>query len=56
MYIFKILLPESADELIRGATITIIAIIGYSAMAGIIGGGGLGQLAINYGYERFNVI
>lgn len=54
--ISKILIPEALPALIRGITLTIIALIGYSAMAGAIGGGGLGELAINYGYQRFNVI
>lgn len=53
--IYKVLLPESYGGLIRGATITVIALIGYSAMAGAIGGGGLGDLAIRYGYQRFEV-
>lgn len=53
--ITKFLLPESLSSLIKGATLTIIGLIGYSAMAGAVGGGGLGQLAINYGYERFNI-
>lgn len=53
--IVKIMIPESLPSLIRGATLTIIALIGYSAMAGVVGGGGLGELAINYGYQRFNV-
>ena len=52
----KFLLPESLPTLIRGATLTIISLIGYSAMAGAVGGGGLGELAINYGYQRFNVV
>lgn len=52
---FKILLPESLPELIKGASLTIIGLVGYSAMAGAVGGGGLGELAINYGYQRFNV-
>lgn len=51
----KVLLPESAPALIRGATLTVIGLIGYSAMAGVVGGGGLGELAINYGYQRFDV-
>jgi D-methionine transport system substrate-binding protein len=52
--IFKILIPESLPSLIRGLTLTVIALIGYSAMAGAVGGGGLGELAINYGYQRFD--
>jgi len=51
----KILLPESTPTLIRGATLTIIGLIGYSAMAGVVGGGGLGELAVDYGYQRFNL-
>lgn len=53
--LIKILLPESLPALIRGATLTIIGLIGYSAMAGVVGGGGLGELAINYGYQRFDI-
>jgi D-methionine transport system permease protein len=51
----KVLIPESLPSLIKGGTLTVIALIGYSAMAGAVGGGGLGQLAINYGYQQFNV-
>lgn len=51
--ILKVLLPESLPSLIDGITLTIINLIGYSAMAGAIGGGGLGDLAIRYGYQRF---
>ena len=46
----KVLLPEALPSLISGGTITVGTILGYGAMAGIIGGGGLGQLAITYGY------
>nr|WP_223187154.1 methionine ABC transporter permease [Streptomyces sp. CBMA29] len=49
----KVLLPESLASLIAGATTTVIALIGYSAMAGVVGGGGLGDLALRYGYQRF---
>lgn len=49
----KVLIPESQPSLIAGATTTIVALIGYSAMAGAVGGGGLGDLAIRYGYQRF---
>lgn len=52
----RVLLPESLPSLIRGITLTIIALIGYSTMAGAVGGGGLGELAINYGYQRFDVV
>ena len=51
--IFKVLLPESLPSIIRGVSITIINLIGYYAMAGAVGGGGLGDLAIRYGYYRY---
>jgi len=51
--ILKVLIPESMASLILGITLTIINLIGYSAMAGAIGGGGLGDLAIRYGLYRF---
>jgi D-methionine transport system permease protein len=51
--IFKILIPEAMPSLIMGVTLTVINLIGYSAMAGAIGGGGLGDLAIRYGLYRF---
>ncbi|MBO5236468.1 MAG: ABC transporter permease [Spirochaetaceae bacterium] len=51
--IVKVLLPEALPSLVSGITLTIINLIGYSAMAGAIGGGGLGDLAIRYGYQRF---
>jgi len=51
----KVLIPESLPALIRGMTLMLITLVGYSAMAGAIGGGGLGNLAIMYGYERFEV-
>ena len=51
--IVKVLIPESLPSLVSGITLTIINLIGYSAMAGTIGGGGLGDLAIRYGYQRF---
>jgi len=51
--IIKVLLPEALPAIILGLTLTIISLIGYSAMAGAIGGGGLGDLAIRYGYQRF---
>lgn len=49
----KVLLPEAAPSLVSNVTTTVVALIGYSAMAGLIGGGGLGRLAYNYGYQRF---
>ncbi len=51
--IFKVLIPEAMPSLILGITLTIINIIGYSAMAGAIGGGGLGDLAIRFGLYGF---
>ncbi|NMA23334.1 MAG: ABC transporter permease subunit, partial [Spirochaetales bacterium] len=51
--IMKVLIPEAMPSLVSGVTLTIINLIGYSAMAGAIGGGGLGDLAIRYGYQRF---
>ena len=51
--ILKVLIPEALPSLVSGITLTIINLIGYSAMAGAIGGGGLGDLAIRYGYQRF---
>ena len=51
--ILKVLLPEAKTSLIVGATISSGTILGYSAMSGAIGGGGLGQIAINYGYNRY---
>ena len=51
--ITKVMLPESLPSLISGGTITVGTILGYGAMAGIIGGGGLGKIAIQYGYYNF---
>ena len=51
--IFSILIPEALLGLINGVTVTTISLIGYSAMAGTVGGGGLGDLAIRYGYQRY---
>jgi D-methionine transport system permease protein len=51
--IFRVMIPEAMPALVSGVTLTIINLIGYSAMAGAIGGGGLGDLAIRYGYQRF---
>lgn len=50
----RVLLPEALPALVGGITLTIVMLIGFSAMAGVIGGGGLGDLAIRYGYQRFN--
>ncbi len=51
--ITKVLIPESVPSLISNFTIAVTTILGYSAMSGIIGGGGLGKIAINYGYYRY---
>jgi len=48
-----VMIPESIPSLLSSATIAITTILGYSAMSGIIGGGGLGKIAINYGYYRY---
>lgn len=52
--LLKVILPEAKPSLIVGAAIAVTTILGYSAMAGIVGGGGLGAIAINYGYYRSN--
>ncbi len=54
--ITKVLLPESVPSLISNATIAITTILGYTAMSGVIGGGGLGKIAINYGYYRYQYL
>lgn len=54
--IVKVLIPESVPSLISNATIAVTTILGYSAMSGIIGGGGLGKIAINYGYYRYKYL
>jgi len=51
--LFAILVPEALPSLVSGLTLTMISLVGYSAMAGVIGGGGVGDLAIRYGYQRF---
>lgn len=52
--VLKVLFPEALPSILSGLTIAIVNLIGYSAMAGLVGGGGLGQVAIQYGYLRFN--
>ncbi|EHM48676.1 methionine ABC transporter permease [Yokenella regensburgei] len=52
--IAKALLPEALPTLLAGITLTVVMLVGFSSMAGVIGGGGLGDLAIRYGYQRFN--
>lgn len=51
--IFKVMLNEAVPSIISGLTLTVISIIGYSAMAGSVGAGGLGKVAISYGYQRY---
>ncbi len=51
--VWKVLLPEALSGIVAGLTITFVSLTGYSAMAGAIGGGGLGDLGIRYGYQRF---
>lgn len=50
----KVIFPEAFPSMLRGITLTVINLIGYSAMAGVVGAGGLGDVAIKYGYYRFN--
>ena len=54
--IVKVMLPEAVPSLISNATIAITTVLGYSAMSGAIGGGGLGKIAINYGYNRYQYL
>ncbi len=54
--ITRVMIPESVPSLISNATIAITTILGYSAMSGIIGGGGLGKIAMNYGYYRYKYL
>lgn len=51
--LFKVMLKEALPSIVLGITLTVISVVGYSAMAGTIGGGGLGDIAIKYGYQRF---
>lgn len=52
--ILMVLLPEALPALVAGITLTVVVLVSFSAMAGVVGGGGLGDLAIRYGYQRFN--
>lgn len=52
--ITKVLLPEALPGIINAVTITLVTLVGYSAMAGTVGGGGLGDVGIRYGYQRFD--
>lgn len=54
--ITKVMIPESIPSLLSNATIAITTVLGYSAMSGIIGGGGLGKIALNYGYYRYKYL
>lgn len=54
--ITKVMIPESVPSLISNATIAFTTVLGYSAMSGILGGGGLGKIAINYGYYRYQTL
>ncbi|MBS7365764.1 MAG: ABC transporter permease [Oscillospiraceae bacterium] len=54
--IVKVMIPESVPSLIQNVTIALTTILGYSAMSGIIGGGGLGKIAIDYGYYRYKYL
>ncbi len=51
--VVKVLLPEARPAIVLGLTLTVVSLIGYSAMVGAVGGGGLGDLGIRYGYQRF---
>lgn len=51
--VYKVLVPEAWAGIVAGLTVTFVSLVGYSAMAGAIGGGGLGDLGIRYGYQRF---
>ncbi|WP_163990269.1 methionine ABC transporter permease [Pyxidicoccus caerfyrddinensis] len=51
--VFGVLIPEALPSLVRGTALVVISLLGYSAMAGAVGGGGLGDLAVKYGYMRF---
>ncbi len=53
MIIFEVLIPEALPGIVAGITLTAVSLIGYSAMAGIVGGGGIGDLAIRFGYYRY---
>lgn len=54
--VVKVLIPESVPSLLSNMTIAITTVLGYTAMSGIIGGGGLGKIAINYGYYRYKTL
>ena len=54
MIIKDVLLPEAKSSIVQGITMTIISLVAYSAMAGVVGGGGIGDLAIRFGYYRYD--
>jgi len=54
MIIKDVLLPEAKSSIVQGVTLTIISLVAYSAMAGVVGGGGIGDLAIRFGYYRYD--
>ncbi len=54
--IIKVMIPESIPSLLSNLTIAVTTVLGYSSMSGIIGGGGLGKIAINYGYYRYKYL
>ena len=54
--ITKVLLPEALPTIINAVTITLVTLVSYSAMAGTVGGGGLGDVAIRYGFHRYDVV
>jgi D-methionine transport system permease protein len=51
--VFKVLIPEALPGLVLALTLAVVSLLGYSAMVGAVGGGGLGDLGIRYGYQRF---
>ncbi|MBS4197938.1 methionine ABC transporter permease [Lederbergia citri] len=56
MIIKDVLIPEAKSSIIQGVTLTTISLVAYSAMAGVVGGGGIGDLAIRYGYYRYDTV
>ncbi|MGR5541864.1 ABC transporter permease subunit, partial [Vibrio campbellii] len=52
----KVLLPEALPTILNSVTITLVTLVSYSAMAGTVGGGGLGDVAIRYGFHRYDVV
>jgi len=56
MIIKDVLIPEAKSSLIQGVTLTTISLVAYSAMAGVVGGGGIGDLAIRFGYYRYDTV